>query len=218
MKRKKPATLYQANRFLFRTSLPIILFMLAAAGPALAHKFLASGWVEEDSIFIESAFGNGDLPHNAEVLVFDEAGKQLLSTTTDDEGTCSFKIPQKSALTVKINAGMGHQADVLIPLEEVAAAFSGEDAPAAAAALPSTQTTKSATADAQMVSGLSAQQIQAIVEKSLDKKLHPIVRKLSVKENTGPTVKDIIGGVGYIFGLVGIGTYFNYRRKKAYAE
>ncbi|BBO89663.1 hypothetical protein DSCOOX_28430 [Desulfosarcina ovata subsp. ovata] len=66
-----------------------------------------------------------------------------------------------------------------------------------------------------MVSGLSAQEIQAIVEKSLDNKLRRIIRKLSVKENTGSNVKDIAGGIGYIFVLVGIGTYFNYRRKKA---
>lgn len=206
--------LSQASRFLVRTSLPIIFFMLAAAGPALAHMFLASGWVEGDTVVLETGFGNGDRAHNAKVLVFDDTGNQLLSTTTDDEGTCSFKIPKKSALTIKVNAGMGHQAEVVIPIEEVAAAFSGGDAPAAAAALPPTETASATPTDAQRVSGLSAQDIQAIVEKSLDNKLGPIVRKLSVKEHTGPNVKDIAGGIGYIFGLVGIGTYFNYRRKK----
>ncbi|BBO89650.1 hypothetical protein [Desulfosarcina ovata] len=214
MKRNKKKVLHQANRCLIRTVLPTIIFILAATGPALAHKFLASGWVEGDTVVLEAAFGNGDIPHNAEVLVLDDAGTLLLSTTTDDEGICSFTIPQKSALHIKVKAGMGHQAKILIPLEEVAAAFPAKDTPAASAALPSTEADRTAPADSQMVSGLSAQGIQAIVEKSLDNKLRPIIRKLSVKENTGPNVKDIAGGIGYIFGLVGIGTYFNYRRRK----
>lgn len=198
-----------------RTALPIMLFLLAAAGPALAHMFLASGWVEGDTVVLETGFGNGDRAHNAKVLVFDDAGNEILSTTTDDEGTCSFKVPKKSALTIKVNAGMGHQAEVIIPLEEVAAGLSAEQTPAAEAAFAPTDTDSATQSDVQGISSLSAQEIQTIVEKSLDKKLRPIVRKLSVKENTGPNVKDMIGGIGYIFGLVGIGAYFNYRHKKA---
>jgi len=30
----------------------------------------------------------------------------------------------------------------------------------------------------------------------------------------GPTVSEILGGIGYILGLMGVGAYFHYRRKK----
>jgi hypothetical protein len=29
-----------------------------------------------------------------------------------------------------------------------------------------------------------------------------------------PAVSDIFGGIGYITGLVGVGVYFNFRKKK----
>ncbi len=31
--------------------------------------------------------------------------------------------------------------------------------------------------------------------------------------NGEPTLTDILGGIGYIIGLVGLGTFFHYRRK-----
>ena len=191
------------------------VFMLAAAGPALAHKFIATGWVEGDSVALEAAFGNGDLAQNAEVLVFDDAGNQLLASTTDENGESSFKIPQKSALTIKLNAGMGHQATVLIPLEDVAAAFPDDNAPAAASASQPTATADAEPAAGQIATGLSSQEIQVVVEKALDKKLRPIIRKLSEKEPSGQDPRNIAAGIGYIFGLVGIGAYFNNRRKKS---
>ncbi len=189
-------------------------FTLTAATPALAHKFIASAWVEGDSVAIEAAFGNGDIASDAEVVVFDDAGSQLLTTTTDESGECSFKIPKKCALTIKLNAGMGHQAKILIPLEDVAAAFPDDDAPAAASASQQTAAAEAPTADGQVAAGLSAQEIQAVVEKALDKKLRPIIRKLSEKEHSGQDPRNIAAGIGYIFGLVGVAAYVNSRRKR----
>ena len=60
--------------------------MLLTAVPVLAHKFFVSAWVEEGKVFIEAAFGDGSLAHNAEVVVFDPEGKQLLTTPTDEQG------------------------------------------------------------------------------------------------------------------------------------
>ncbi|WP_319523266.1 hypothetical protein [uncultured Desulfosarcina sp.] len=191
------------------------LFMLSAAGPALAHKFIATGWVEGDAVALEAAFGNGDLAQNANVLVYDDAGNQLLATTTDENGECSFKIPKKSALTIKLDAGMGHQAKVLIPLEDVAAAFPDDNAPAAASAPQPTATADAEPDAGQIAQGLSAEEIQLVVEKALDKKLRPIIRKLSEKEPSGQDPRNIAAGIGYILGLVGIGAYFNNRRKKS---
>ena len=46
--------------------------------------------------------------------------------------------------------------------------------------------------------------------------MQEVVAKLDklVKDDNGPAVTDILGGIGYILGLVGIGAYFNYRKKK----
>ena len=100
-------------------------------GQAMAHKFFVSAWTEEGSVFIEAGFGNGDLAHNAEVIVYDDTGTQLPTAKTDEQGQCSFKIPKKSALKLIVKAGMGHQDEVLLSLEEVEEGFVGDAAPAA---------------------------------------------------------------------------------------
>jgi len=62
--------------------------------------------------------------------------------------------------------------------------------------------------------GLSKEEVQKIVEDSLDKKLRPIVRMMTESKNTKPSLTEIIGGIGYIFGLMGIALYFKNRGKK----
>jgi len=203
------------KRLIFRALAAAVVIVPVTAGTAFSHKFIAGAWVEEDSVFIEAAFGTGEPGKNAEVIVFDEGGNTLLATATDENGECSFKIPQKSALKIIVNAGMGHQANLEIPLAEIEEAFGGQGIP-----VPETAESEAGAAGAPdfaasaPVTGISAREIQTIIDNALDKKLKPLIRKLSMADQGGPGFKDIAGGIGYILGLVGVGTYFNYRRKQ----
>jgi nickel transport protein len=60
----------------------------------------------------------------------------------------------------------------------------------------------------------AADQIEQAIEKALDKKLKPVIKMLNESLDRGPTVGEIIGGIGYIIGLMGLGAYFHYRRKE----
>jgi nickel transport protein len=62
--------------------------------------------------------------------------------------------------------------------------------------------------------GLSKEEVQKIVEDSLDKKLRPIVRMMTESKSTKPSLSEIIGGIGYIFGLMGVALYFLSRGRK----
>ncbi len=203
---------------IFHTITLGVLFTLFSIGQASAHKFFVTAWVEGDRVYLEAAFGDGSLAHNAEVIVSDEAGTVLLESNTNDQGEFSYKIEQKKPLKIKVKAGMGHQAEALIPLEEIELAFADEAGPepvnneSVASQATATQSTPAVAA----VPGLSRQEIQQIVEGALDKKLRPLIRKLATSENAEkPKLKDILGGIGYIFGLVGVGTYFHCRRKQS---
>ena len=48
----------------------------------------------------------------------------------------------------------------------------------------------------------------------LDKKLKPVLKMLAESRNQGPEIRDIFGGIGYILGLVGLGAYIHYRKKR----
>ncbi len=213
-----------------RTLTLTILALILSVGVAAAHKFFVTAWVEEGSVLLEAAFGDGSLANKAEVIVYDEAGAVLLESKTNERGEFSYKIEKKAPLKIRVKAGMGHQDEVVVPMEEIEQAFAGtaDPQPAAAKEQEENATVQPATAVAAeavsgLASGLTKEEIQQVVEdalnkklaSTLDKKLRPIIRKLAGEDDAKkPNFTDILGGIGYIIGLVGLGTYISYRRKQ----
>jgi len=50
--------------------------------------------------------------------------------------------------------------------------------------------------------------IDKALEKALDKKLAPVMRMLAEMQEQKVRLTDVLGGLGYIFGLVGVAAYF----------
>lgn len=50
--------------------------------------------------------------------------------------------------------------------------------------------------------------IEKALEKALDKKLAPVMRILAEMQEQKVRLTDVLGGLGYIFGLVGVAAYF----------
>jgi len=191
-------------------------FFLLRPVPAAAHRVFVFGWVQGDTVHVEAKFSGGRRVNGGEITVTDSAGKQLLAGKTDARGEFAFKIPRKTALNIILNAGAGHRAEWKIPLKDIdpadlpaPAASAGKDADITAAK-PSPAAASSAPTPGRMV---SAEVLQQVVEKALDKKLAPVMRMLAEAQQQGPTARDVFGGIGYIFGLVGVAAYFHSRRK-----
>ena len=183
---------------LFLTS----IILIGSNVPALAHKVIIFAWVEGNTVFTESKFSGGKKAINARVEIFDKDGKKLLEGKTDNKGEFSFKIPKLTDLRIVLNAAMGHKAEWTVPESEIREA--GNILEKKSAVEPSGPTTV----------GLSKEEVKKIVEDSLDKKLRPIVRMITESKNTKPSLTEIIGGIGYIFGLIGVALYFKNRGKK----
>ncbi|MBF0476481.1 MAG: hypothetical protein HQK59_11730 [Deltaproteobacteria bacterium] len=209
------------------TVLVAAALVLIWISPAWAHKVFIYAWVEGDTVRVESYFGGSKKVMDSPVEVFDPSGKKLLEGRTNDQGEFSFKIPAQTDLRIVVEAGMGHRAEYTLkeadlpagPTEakgaEPSQGRSSEPVasppvkpagpePAPAVTIPS----------AASASNLTADQVRAIVEKSLDTRLQPIIRTLAkMNEDHGPRLSDIIGGIGYIFGLMGLVMYFRSKRK-----
>lgn len=173
---------------------------------AFAHKAIVFAWVEGDTVFTESKFSDGKSAIGAQVLVFHRNGKQLLEGRTNNKGEFSFKIPKLTDLRIVLNAGMGHRAEWTIPESEIreAGGFLQErEAGQTSKAIPVSLTKK---------------EIKEIVEDSLDTKLRPIVRMMTESQSKGPSVSEIVGGIGYIFGLMGVAIYLKNRKEKKHLE
>lgn len=179
------------------------VFIISANTPVFAHKVTIFAWVEGDTVFTESKFSGGKKAKGAQVLVFDSEGQQLLEGKTDSKGEFSFKVPKLTNLRIVLNAGMGHRAEWMIPeseIKEAGANLGGKEGS------ESSQPTGSI--------GVSKEEIKGLIEESLDRKLSPIIRMLSESRVKGPSVTEIVGGIGYIFGLMGVALYFKNREKK----
>ncbi len=191
-----------------------VIFSFLAASPVNAHRVTVFAWAEGDTVFVESKFAGGKKVRQGEVTVYDTQKKQLLKGKTNDQGEFTFKVPKKTELIIVVSAGMGHQGEWTVPLEELEEI--AETTEPAVVAKPSEEKTSEpvSTEPPTTAPGLSPEDIQSAMEKALDTKLKPVIKMLAKSQDRKPSFTDIFGGIGYIFGLMGIATYFNFRRKK----
>ena len=200
----------------------VVLWIGISAGSASAHKAVIFAWVEGDTVFTQSKFSRGRKAVNSIVVVYDTDGNQLLDGKTDQNGEFSFKVPKKSALKVVLKASMGHLAEWTIPAKEILAAVGNvghspmENAPDEGSKETSEDSATVKTKAADSIPAhvyLERQALQQMIDKSLDKKLAPITNMLAKSMDREPGITEILGGIGYILGLVGIALYVANRRR-----
>ncbi len=223
----------RARKILLLEVTALMIAIVFFAEFAFAHKIYIYAWVKGDTVYTQSYAGGKKAVKNGKILVLDNNENTILTGMTDSKGEFSFKIPKESELKVVLDDGMGHRANWTIPVDEVKNVEVKDvdhqhehqhehEAKETDAILVSTRPNRAQKQEAVVMENnlqspcLSSEELESVVEKVVEKKMQEVVAKLdkAVKDDNGPTVTDILGGIGYIFGLVGIGSYFNYRRKK----
>jgi nickel transport protein len=199
---------YKTSKFVL-----LLLFLSAVMLPkAEAHRVTVFAWTEGDMVHTQSKFGGGRKAQETPIQVFDLQGNLLLEGLTNVQGEFSFKAPGKMDLRIVLVAGTGHQAEWFVRAAEFGDTLSGEFVSAGKAQTREAIVARAAPMEASVI---STAELQQVVEAAVDKKLQPVIRMLVEKNTAGPTFKDIMGGIGYIFGMVGIATYFRCRNKSA---
>ena len=198
-----------------RTRFALTLLCCFLTLPAAhAHKVTVFAWAEGDRVFTESKFSGGKMVKAGKVEVFDRSGNLLLEGRTDDNGAFTFKAPAITDMKIVLTAGMGHQNSWLLSAAELG---EGEPIPLATHDMPPEPAgleTPRETIPASAGPGLTALEIEAIVSRQLEQKMKPLVRMVAASQEKGPTMNDIVGGIGYIIGLVGVGAYVRYRKDR----
>ncbi len=179
--------------------------ILNSSPEASAHKVFIHAWFDGDTIYTESYFGAKRKVKGGLILVFDPSGKKLLEGRTNEKGEFSFKAPQKTDLRIVVEAGMGHRNECILKAEEDSRVPGGEAKDFKA---------DNATAESMPLISVGAEQIKALVEQALDARLKPIKHELAaIRKEKSIGITEIIGGIGYIFGLMGLVMYFRSRGK-----
>ena len=190
-----------------------ILFMtLATTKSAHAHKVNIFAYVENNTVFTESYFNDGKKCIHATVTVLDKQGTKLLEGKTDKDGIFSFQVPQRTDLHIVLTASMGHRAEYVLKKSELPDSVDETDSNAPDLA-PSRTMDQSQGQEGTV--HVDTVKLQSLIEASLDKKLAPI--KTIIEKNQrdhGTSFTEVLGGIGYIFGIMGLAIFFKNKKNK----
>ena len=182
----------------------IFLIIIMINISAFAHKVNIFAYVEGDKVYTESYFNDGKKCINSKIEVFDNQENKLLEGLTNAEGEFSFEVPQEDGdLKLVLTASMGHRAEYIISADEL-----GDTVGSIKEKFEEPVSVVSPE-----VSSLDLKEIQSLIEDALDKKLEPILREIKRSQEHKISPTEIIGGIGYIFGIFGIIAYFLSRKK-----
>ncbi|MDH5174431.1 MAG: hypothetical protein OEW43_04140 [Elusimicrobiota bacterium] len=194
-------------------SIGLILVLLVGSN-ALAHKVNVFAYAENGMVYTESYFNDGRKVIDSTIEVFDAQNNRLLLTgKTDKNGEFSFKIPLATGLHIVLTASMGHKNEYLLTEDEVRDAVGAAKLPEKSP--PGKRETEKKQAPPERTTQIYDDQLQLLVERVVEQKTAPIMKKLlKIEEQMQkPSLRDIIGGLGYILGLMGIGIYFRHKKK-----
>ena len=204
-----------------RTKFSLLLLLifglfLCQSEISYAHRVNIFAWTAAGSIEAECAFSGGNPAQNSPVSVLDTATGQILATEkTNSEGHCIFAITDSmrnapKGLTLQVNAGSGHLGKWTIEASELNQTQA--QAPA------QEQTIDSSRADAAPSQPAASQPESLTISTeiaALRADIASLHREIASLKNDEPSVRDIVGGLGWIAGLVGVACWFSARRKQS---
>ncbi|MGQ9464595.1 MAG: hypothetical protein ACUVQ4_02670 [bacterium] len=192
-------------------SLLLILFFAFLFG----HKINIFATVEADKIYTQSYASDGGKIRDGLIEVYDEAGNKLLSGKTDSLGEFSFPIPKRENLKIVLYGGMGHRAETHISVEDLPEMITKSPAKneEEKMILPEKKTKDKTLPQSPEIVATDTTILKQVIEEELRVHLQPIIRLLAEEKKESITFNEIIGGIGYIIGIVGIAMYFLSRKK-----
>ena len=203
-------------RYLFPILFTILIAVCAVVTPSDAHKVNIFAYAQDGKVHAEGYFVDGSKCKNSVIEVIDnKTGQKLLEGRTDDNGQYSFDIPHVTAMKLILRAGTGHQNEYVLTEEEVRGAMplsekrTEKRSEQRKNAVPESKPMKSeqpAGVQTAINPPTSSEDLEAVIGKIVDSKLQPVMRILVKlqEQSEKPGLTEILGGIGYIIGILGI--------------
>jgi len=214
-----------------------VLVVLAgtwSAAPALAHKMVVFATGADRAIEGEVYFHGGEPARNVKVTLFAPDDQVVGETTTDQEGKFRFPIQFRCDYRVIADAGAGHGAEYTVPADELpddlpqpggepseqAASVPDEhDADATpgeshegASAIASGEGAARAESHHEPLAASDAESRKTEIE-AIGRQLAALRRDFDRYRNE-LRLREVLGGLGYILGIMGTAFYFLGVRRK----
>ena len=186
----------------------LIAVMLLACfiAPVHAHKVVGGVYAIGSLIEGEAGFSNGDMAHEGTVVTITDAQNQPLGTSViDAQGMFQFQATQQQDHHFYIELGAGHVLNLTLPANELPDSLGRDKAAASSEDLSAPATAKNQYPEQ------DPQVLADLVERAVAKQVNPLRKEIAALQ-AQRGLSDILGGLGYILGLVGLGMYFRYRK------
>lgn len=187
------------------------LLMLLLPLSAKAHRLKVFAQADGALVRGQVYFVGGTRAINAAVRIKTSDGQLLAELRTDAEGRFSYQLSRPDDLLIEADTGDGHAASWPLKAQELAPAFAGLDQ---GKALAEAQQQSASTADSHSKSQAIANRQtlpMAELELAIARQIAPLREELSAAQDER-RLQDIIGGLGYIFGLAGLALWWKSRR------
>jgi cobalt/nickel transport system permease protein len=182
--------------------IPIIIIpiLIAICSQANAHRVNLFAWYDGKMILSEGYFSTGTKAVNSTILVLDSEDKEVFHGMTDKKGKFSYKPPGNGEYRLVLEAGMGHRDEALVSVQDMESEGAAPEAG---------QATEDAYKGNVTITSTEFKHI-------LDRKLNPIKEQLLRLAEQGDRVcfRDVVAGLGYIAGLMGLAIYLAQRKRK----
>jgi len=175
---------------------------------AFAHNVVGGVYATGFEIEGEAGFSNGSMANAGTIVkITDQSGIPLGEVVTDDEGLFTFTAKKRITHVFNINMGAGHQLTMQLPAEELPESLSVQP-------LNKLATNNQPEVANNETPVIENQTTSLMLEKAIAKQIKPLRKEIqSLKEKSG--LRDILGGIGYIFGLLGLVAFLRERKLKA---
>ncbi|WP_207802671.1 hypothetical protein [Motiliproteus coralliicola] len=171
---------------------------------ALAHNVIGGVYAIGDQIEGEIGFSNGDMAHEGTLVrISDGNGRELGQVTTDAEGFFVFTATERVEHHFFADLGAGHVVEMVLPLEQLPVTLAGSGS-----SKPAEPTKNGTTSNAEAV---DLQQLQPLIEQAVARQVAPLRKELAAYKEKA-SLQDVLGGIGYIFGLCGLGIWLRHRQ------
>ena len=183
----------------------ILLLFLLMHTPLFAHKINVFASPEGNRVSGYAYFRGGSRAVNSQVSVFFTDGTLFLTTQTSDDGCFFFDVTERAEYSIKVITPDGHAASYRLMPHEFSAALPLRDD----ATLTSDVTDE---LEAELVSvDCTEVALSSLVERAVRKEIRLLKEHLQLQEDRA-RLQDIVGGIGYIFGIFGIVMFFKAKR------
>ena len=212
-------TVFRSRKALPALCVGVSLTIMLVIGitPACAHKVKVFAYIEGEKVIFQGYFGGKAKAKNCVVEIHDLSGNKIQTGKTDSNGIAEFALKAlagaKGDLMFILEAGEGHRAQYTLKATELSQSVTGNDSVNTEAPKVS-ENKQSENQKSLRTEQIGSDELTKAVQAAVHKEIEPLIKMIGSQQrlllelqDKGPSLESIVGGIGWILGLVGIIAY-----------